>query len=294
MELRVLKYFLTVAQEENISHAAELLHVTQPTLSRQLAELEDELGVKLFHRGNRHITLTEPGILLRRRAEEVLTLIDKIEHEIRAQDGPIDGTISIGTAESAATGILPSFLRQFSQKYPLVSYELFTGNADIIKERIDRGLLDIGLLTEPVEVSRYECLRLQEKDRWGILAPTDSPLAQKSAVTIEDLKDVPLMLPRRREVQDNLSKWFGINQETLKIFGVYNLIGNATQLVAHGLCYALALECSISRYEIASVCFRPLSPEQYTTSVLVWKRHQPSSEAVKRFIHEITMFSGNS
>lgn len=294
MEFRVLKYFLAVAQEENISRAADLLHVTQPTLSRQLAELEEELGVKLFLRGNRHITLTEPGILLRRRAEEVLTLIEKIEHEIKEQDGPIDGTISIGTAESAATEILPQFMEIFSKNYPLVSYELFTGNADIIKERIDKGLLDIGLLTEPVEVSRYEFLRLKKKDCWGILASTQSPLAKNETVTIDDLKDVPLMLPRRREVQENLSKWFGANQDSLKIFGIYNLIGNATQLVAHGLCYALALECAVSRYEVSSVCFRPLSPEQYTTSVLVWKRHQPSNEAVKRFIHELTMFTGNS
>lgn len=293
MELRVLNYFLMVAQEENITRAAELLHVTQPTLSRQLAELEEELGVKLFHRGNRHITLTEQGILLRRRAEEVMTLVERIEHEIRRQDGPIEGVIAIGTAESAATGILPAFMKVFSERYPQVSYELFTGNADIVKERIDKGLIDIGLLTEPVELSRYEFLRLKEKDRWGILTTPDSSLAKKAEITIEDLKGQPLLIPRRREVQENLET-FGLNRKAMRIFGTYNLIGNATQLVSHGLCHALALECTLSRYEVPSVCFRPLSPERCTTSVLVWKRHQPSTEAVRRFIEEITIFFSNS
>lgn len=292
MELRVLNYFLTVAQEENITRAANLLHVTQPTLSRQLAELEEELGVKLFHRGNRYITLTEQGLLLRRRAEEVMTLTDRIKHEIREQDGPINGVIAIGTAESAATEILPTFMKTFSRRYPQVSYELFTGNADIVKERIDKGLLDIGLLTEPVELSRYEFLRLKKKDRWGILTTVDSPLAQKTEVAVEDLKGEPLLLPRRREVQENLAR-FGLNRKSLRVFGTYNLVGNATQLVAHGLCHALALECAVSRYEVSSVCFRPLTPEQCTASVLVWKMHQPSTEAVRRFIKEIAMFSGN-
>lgn len=292
MELRVLRYFLTVAQEENISHAADILHVTQPTLSRQLADLEYELGVKLFRRGNRRITLTESGLLLRRRAEEVLTLIDKIEQEVREPSGPVDGTVSIGSAEAAATEVLPPLLRDFSEKYPQVRYELFTGNADIIKERIDKGLLDIGLLTEPVELSRYEFLRLQERDRWGVITYEGSPLAAKEEITIDDLKGLPLMLPRRAEVQKNLAHWFGEQADCLNIFATYNLIGNATQLVSQGLCHAFALECAVTRYQ--SICFRPLVPELITSSVLVWKRHQPSSEAVRRFIQEITIRFGNS
>ena len=291
-ELRVLKYFLTVAQEENISHAADILHVTQPTLSRQLADLEYELGVKLFRRGNRRITLTESGLLLRRRAEEVLTLIDKIEQEVREPSGPVDGTVSIGSAEAAATEVLPPLLQDFSEKYPQVRYELFTGNADIIKERIDKGLLDIGLLTEPVELSRYEFLRLKERDRWGIITYEHSPLAEKSEVTIDDLKGLPLMLPRRAEVQKNLAHWFGEQADNLQVFATYNLIGNATQLVSQCLCHAFALECAVTRYN--SICFRPLAPDLITSSVLVWKRHQPSSEAVRRFIQEITIRFGNS
>ena len=292
MELRVLKYYLTVAQEENISHAADILHVTQPTLSRQLADLESELGVKLFHRGNRRITLTESGLLLRRRAEEVLTLVGKIEQEIREPGSEVDGTVSIGSAEAAAVEILPPLLQDFSEKYPKVRYELFTGNADIIKERIDKGLVDIGLLTEPVELSRYEFLRLKERDRWGIVTFENSPLAAKRAVTIDDLRGLPLMIPRRHEVQKNLSDWFGEHLDSLNIFATYNLIGNATQIVAPGLCHALALECALSLYP--SIHFVPLSPALITSSVLVWKRHQPSSEAVRRFIQEVTIRFSNS
>ena len=183
-------------------------------------------------------------------------------------------------------------LRDFSEKYPQVRYELFTGNADIIKERIDKGLLDIGLLTEPVELSRYEFLRLQERDRWGVITYEGSPLAAKEEVTIDDLKELPLMLPRRMEVQKNLAHWFGEQADCLNIFATYNLIGNATQLVSQGLCHAFALECALTRYQ--SICFRPLAPELITSSVLVWKRHQPSSEAVRRFVQEITIRFGNS
>ena len=221
-----------------------------------------------------------------------MTLIDKIEQEVREPNGPVDGTVSIGSAEAAATEILPPLLQDFSEKYPQVRYELFTGNADIIKERIDRGLLDIGLLTEPVELSRYEFLRLQERDRWGIITYEGSSLAEKSEITIKDIKGLPLMLPRRAEVQKNLAHWLGKQADNLNIFATYNLIGNATQLVAQGLCHAFALECAPLRSQ--SICFRPLSPELITSSVLVWKRHQPSSEAVRRFIQETTIRFGNS
>lgn len=290
MELRVLNYFLVVAQEENITRAAALLHVTQPTLSRQLAELEAELGVKLFYRGSRRITLTEQGMLLRRRAEEVTSLVQRIEREVRQADGPLTGVIAIGSAETAATRLLPAFMKEFSGRYPQVSYELFTGNADTVRERIDKGLLDIGLLTEPVEVSRYEFLRLNEKDRWGVLTRADSPLAQKPAVAMKDLEGQPLLLPHRREVQQTLVE-FGLDRQTMRVFGTYDLIGSAMQMVSCGLCHALALECALTQYDLSSVCFRPLVPQQCTTSVLVWKRHQPSTEAVRRFIEEMTRFA---
>ncbi len=194
----------------------------------------------------------------------------------------MSGTVSMGSAEAASTEILPLLLRSFSEKYPQVQYELFTGNADTIKERIDKGLLDIGLLTEPVELSRYEFLRLKAKDRWGVITFKGSPLAEKDVVTIKDLKGLPLMLPRRQEVQKNLSQRLASQKDDLHIFATYNLIGNAAQLVSQGLCHALALECTVSLYEISSVCFRPLSPELLTESVLVWKKHQKIFFLIKK------------
>lgn len=290
MELRVLRYFLAVAREENISRAAEALHVTQPTLSRQLADLEDELGVTLFYRGNRRITLSDAGLLLRRRAEEVLSLVDKIVEEMHVNEGPIEGTVAIGSAEAAGVQVFPPLLREFSTKYPHVHYEMFTGNAETVTERIDKGLLDVGLLTEPVDVSRYEYVRLPMKDRWGVLMPTNAPLAEKETITPNDLHDVPMMIPRRPEVQKDLMRWFG--GDDMRIFAVYNLITNARTLVADGLGYAFGLD--MSPQADPTICFRPLEPELCSTSVLVWKKYQPVSEAVRRFIHELRIRFGNS
>ncbi len=294
MEFRVLKYFLTVAREENISRAAEVLHVTQPTLSRQLAELEEELGVILFIRGNRKISLTESGILLSRRAEEVLSLMDKIEEEIRQDNEIVAGTVTIGSAEAAAARILPVIMRSFSDKYPQVKYELFTATADIIKERIDKGLVDIGLLTEPVELSKYDYLRLKEKDRWGILTWKGSDLAAKDSVTAEDLRYQPMLVPRRLEVQNNLANWFGDAYKDFQIYAAYNLIGNAAMLVRQKMGHALALECAVEVYENKDIIFKPLYPQLETTSVLVWKKHQPASNVVKKFIQEASMLASNN
>lgn len=294
MEFRVLKYFLTVAREENISRAAEVLHVTQPTLSRQLAELEEELGVILFIRGNRKISLTESGILLRRRAEEVLTLMDKLEEEIRQNDQIVAGTLNIGAAEAAATRILPAIMRSFSEKYPNVRYELFTATADIVKERIDKGLIDIGLLTEPVELSKYDYLRLNEKDRWGILTWKESSLAAKESVTADDLRFQPMLVPRRIEVLNNIANWCGDAYRDFQIYASYNLIGNAAMLVRQRLGNALALECTVSIYENRDIVFRPLYPLLESTSVLVWKKYQPANNITKRFIQEAIMLVGNS
>lgn len=294
MEFRVLKYFLTVAREENISRAAEVLHVTQPTLSRQLAELEEELGVILFTRGNRKISLTESGILLRRRAEEVLSLMDKIEEEIRQNNEIVAGTLTIGTAEAAAARILPEIMREFSKKYPNVKYELFTATADIIKERIDKGLIDIGLLTEPVELSKYDYIRLKQKDRWGVLTWSDSPLAAKDKVTAEDLRHQPILAPRRIEVLNSIANWGSDVYRDFQIYASYNLIGNAAMLVRQKLGHALALECAVDFYENRDLVFKALYPQLDSTSVLVWKKHQPANNVTRRFIQEATMLISNS
>ena len=211
MEIRVLRYFLAVVQEEGINKAAEVLHVTQPTLSRQLSQLEEELGVKLFNRGARKITLTNEGILLRRRAEEILSLVDKTEQELVEQEKEVEGRINIGSGELAAVQLLPELISSFREKYPLVTYDLLTANADVVKEQMEKGLIDIGILMEPIDKDKFDFIRLKQKERWVVVMRPDDPLAEKEFVTAADLKGLPLILPRRMNVRNELMSWFGVS-----------------------------------------------------------------------------------
>ena len=222
MELRVLKYFLVVAREENITRAAALLHVTQPTLSRQLMQLEEKLGVKLFRRGKYHVSLTEDGMLLRRRAQEIVELADKTEQEFQRQEGELAGDISIGTGESNSMTDLSRKIADFRAGHPLVRFHIYSATADEIQERLEKGLLDLGMLMEPVDIGRYEFARLPRRDRWGIWVDQGHPLAGKESVTPEDLLGVPLLLPRRERVQQELSGWFGEKFEQVEVAATYN------------------------------------------------------------------------
>lgn len=199
MEIRVLRYFLTVVREESITKASEVLHITQPTLSRQLAQMEEEIGVKLFDRGTRKIKLTNEGILLRRRAEEILQLVDKTEKELVEQEDQVEGKISIGCGEIASVQLLPELFRNFHQKYPRVTFDIFTATADLVKEQMDKGLLDIGLLLEPVDMEKYDFIRMDIKEKWVVLVPPNDPLAKKEFITAGDLSELPLILPRRMQ-----------------------------------------------------------------------------------------------
>lgn len=209
MEIRVLRYFLAVVQEESITKAAEVLHVTQPTLSRQIAQMEEEMGVKLFDRGTRKIVLTSEGLLLRRRAEEILELVDKTERELSKQDETVEGTVSVGCGDLAAVQMLPELIRTFHERYPAVTFDLYTATAEHVKDRMDRGLTDVGLLLEPVNMERYDYIRLDKREQWVVVMHPDSPLAKLDRVTSNDLKDVPLILPRRLSVRSELARWFG-------------------------------------------------------------------------------------
>lgn len=282
MELRVLRYFLAVAREENITRAAEVLHITQPTLSRQMAELEEELHTRLFERTHRKIVLTEAGMLLRRRAEELISLAEKTEQEFKNSGEELTGLISIGSGVSAVVSRnLPDLLQTYSSEYPHVRFELHTGTAAVIKDQLDKGLLDIGILMEPVEVEKYDFIRLPEKDVWGILMLKDDPLAQKSNITPDDLKTLPL-IASWRIVEREAKAWFGGNTDHLSVVCTYDLIDNAALLVERRLGYAFVIEGALKNYP--DLVFRPLSPEISNTSVLVWKKYQPSSTAVQKFI----------
>lgn len=284
MEIRVLRYFLAVVREESITKAAELLHITQPTLSRQIAQMEEEMGVKLFGRGTRKIVLTNEGLLLRRRAEEILELVDKTERELSAQDEMVEGTVSVGCGDLAAVQLLPELIRSFHERYPAVTFDLYTATADHIKDRMDRGLTDVGLLLEPINMEKYDYIRLNQREQWVVVMHPDSPLANLDRITPKDLKGVPLILPRRLNVRSELARWFGADFDKLNILLTSNLPSNSSIVVHHKLAYSIVVKSSISFWDKEKITYRPLSPELEATSVMAWKRHQPFALAAEKFI----------
>ncbi len=294
MEIRVLRYFLTVVREESITKASEVLHITQPTLSRQLAQMEEEIGVKLFDRGARKITLTNEGILLRRRAEEILQLVDKTERELMEQDEQIEGKITIGCGEISSVQLLPELFKKFREKYPHVTFDLYTATADLVKEQMDKGLIDIGLLLEPIDMEKYDFIRLNMKEKWVVLMRPDDSLADKEYILAKDISDLPLILPRRMGVQSELASWFGDYYEKLNVVFTSNLGTNAAIMVNNGLAYALVIEGAVPFWDKSKIIRRPLYPELTATSVLAWKRSQPFSPAVTKFIEHIKCFLGMS
>lgn len=290
MEIRVLRYFLTVVREESITKAAEVLHITQPTLSRQLSQLEDDIGVKLFHRGTRKITLTNEGMLLRRRAEEILQLVDNTEKELVEQEEQIEGKITIGCGELASVQVLSELIDDFSRKHPGVSYDIFTATADLVKEQMDKGLIDIGLLLEPVDIEKYEFIRLDRKEKWVVLMRPDDELATKESVSAKDLSKLPVILPRRMNVQNELASWFGDYYANLHILFTSNLNTNGAVMVRNGLAYSVVIEGSVPFWDQTKITYRPLSPELTATCVLAWKRKQPFSLAAAKFIEHAKCF----
>lgn len=290
MEIRVLCYFLAVVREEGINRAAEVLHITQPTLSRQLSQLEEEVGVKLFHRGAKKITLTNEGILLRRRAEEILSLVDRTQRELIEQDEFVEGKIVIGCGELAAVQVLPEIIESFREKYPLVTYDIFTGNADLVKEQMEKGLIDIGVLLEPIDMERFDFIRLTGKERWVVLMRPDHPLAEKEAVSAKDLEDLPLILPRRLNVQNELSNWFGDSLKNAQILFTSNLSTNSAIMVEKGLACSIVIEGAVPFWDKKKIVYRPLFPELTANSVLAWKKQQPFSLAATKFIEHMICF----
>lgn len=292
IETRLLHYFLTVARERNITNAAKALHITQPTLSRQMTLLEDEIGAKLFIRDSRPLSLTDEGVLLRRRAEEILELLEKTELEVSAQEEQIEGTISIGCGELASVKLLTEIIADFSRQHPQVNFDVYTAGADQIKRRMDNGLTDIGLLLEPVDIERYEYIRMPVKERWAAVMPAGVPLAKRESVTAKDLADIPVIMPSRQKVLDEVASWFGNFYEKLQVIGTSNLSTNAALMVRSGLGYALIIEGGLPFLEQTEVRLLPLHPELTATSVLAWKRDQPFPAAVSRFLEYAKCFLG--
>lgn len=291
MELRVLKYFLAVARTGSITDAAHSLHVTQPTLSRQLQDLEYDLGRKLFVRGSHHVTLTRDGMLLRQRAEEIMEIVDQTESEFYANSRSVSGDIYIGSGESEAVSLLAEIISTFRSDHPQVRFHLHSGNAVDVMERLDRGTLDFGILIQPVDISRYDRFPLPVKDTWGLILRKDHPLAKKKTIRPADLVDVPLLLSkqilRNEKLHGLIGEWFGERGDSVKVAGTYNLIFNAALLVRSGVGCALGLDKLIDRTSQSDLCFRPLNPKLEVGLYIVWKNNRIFSEAAEKFLDRL-------
>ena len=298
MEIRVLRYFLAVAREGTIVGAAKFLHVTQPTLSRQLQDLEEELGQQLFLRSNRSITLTPEGRFLRKRAEEILEIVNRTEGAFSAMGENIGGSVHIGGGESRAMRLIADTIREIHDEHPDIRYNLYSGNAEDVMERLDKGILDFGILIQPLDLSRYDSIALPLRDVWGVVMRKDSPLASRKSVTLRDLLEVPLICSRisirRSTVKNACAEWFGKHFDKLNIVATYNLIYNAALMVEAGIGYALALDGLIDAVGNRKLCFRPLEPGLESGLNIVWKKYQVFSKAAELFRERILeRFSGS-
>ncbi len=287
MEIRVINYFLTIVREGSINKAAEVLHITQPTLSRQIANLEEELGVKLFDRSGRSLSLTDEGILFRRRAEEILALVHRTENELALHDTLVEGEVAIGCGELAAMDQLAVMMNSFRDRYPKVKFSILTASADSVKEQMDHGLLDIGILLEPVEIEKYDFVRLNDSENWCVIMNASDPLAKKEAVTAKDLSDMPLVMPRRSEVKNEIENWLGEDYDPANAIYTSNLRMNSAILVRRNLARALVIEGIPELWNPAEIASRPLEPGLSASSVIAWRKHQPYSQAVTKFIEFI-------
>ncbi len=287
MELRVLQYFLAIAREESITKAAEFLHITQPTLSRQIKELEDELGRRLFARGSRKITLTDEGMLLRKRAEEITALLDKTESEIISAGETIGGDVFIGCGETDKMRFLIRAAKSVRRDYPLVNFHLLSGYEETVAEQLDKGLIDFALFIGQVNLDKYNYLVLPLEDVWGLLMRRDHPLAEKRGVRPEDLAGVPLICSRQMLDNNEMSGWLGRDFRELNIAATYNLVFNAALMAEEGIGAVLTIDGLGVVYPGGAVCFRPLEPRMTAGLVLAWKKYQVFSRAAEKFLEYV-------
>lgn len=284
MELRVLQYFLAVTREQSISGAAESLHLSQPTLSRQLKDMEDELGKQLLIRGNRRITLTEEGVILRKRAEEIMELVQKAEHEIATSDDFIAGDITIGAGETDGIRFLARAAKTLQEQYPDIHLHIISGDGESVEENLDRGLIDFGFMCREIDTAKYEYLKVPGNDSFGILMRRDSPLAEKDFVVPKDLWDKPLIASRQMIRDTNVGKILECNQEKLNIVASYNLLFNGSIMVDEGVGYALCFDKIINVSGNSNLCFRPLLPRAETPLYVIWKKYQTFTKAAEKFL----------
>lgn len=291
MELRVLKYFLTVAREGNITNAANFLHVTQPTISRQLQSLEDELNAQLFERHQQTITLTNAGMLLRKRAEEILSIVDKTEEDFTSMGDLVGGTVTIGGGESSSIKRLTELIAELQAEYPLIHYDLYSGHANNVAERLDKGLLDLGIFMDPVDLSKYNYADMRVADTWGVVMRKDCELAKKTAIKKEDLVDLPLILSSQVTQQtkngDTYDEWFGKRFADLNVVATFNLVYTAAQFVAQGIGYMITFDKLVDVSSESPLCFRPLEPLAKSKLYIAWKKYPVFSPAAEVLFKKI-------
>lgn len=291
MEIRVLRYFLAIAREGSITNAARFLHVTQPTLSRQIHDLEEELGQKLFTRGSHTMSLTAEGMLLRKRAEEILSMVDKTEAEFNSMENIVGGDIYIGGGETRAIALVAQIVKELRGNYPGIHYHLYSGNSEDVTERLDKGLLDFGILIQPADISKYDYIPIPARDRWGVIMRKDSPLAEKEAIQREDLLGVPLICSRQAisgERRGNeFAEWFGGDFDKLDIVTTFNLVYNAAIMVEAGVGYAVTIDKIAPTSEDSILCFRPLEPPLDSGLNIIWKKYQVFSPAAELFLERL-------
>lgn len=291
MEIRVLKYFLAVSREGSITAAANSLHLTQPTLTRQLQDLEKELGQKLFVRGKYKISLTPEGMILRKRAQEIIEMVEKTEAEFRSISEIIAGDIYIGCGETDSMKHVAAVMKEIQQEYPDIKFHIFSGNAEDVIEKLDKGLLDFGILIQPIDLSKYDNITLPDKDVWGVILRKDNPLAKKKTIILKDLVNEPLIASRQMSPKyskdSGFLDWFKDEFDRLNIAATYNLVYNATIMVKAGIGSAITLDKLANTSKESEICFRPLSPKLESGLDLVWKKYQVFSPAAKLFLTKL-------
>ncbi len=286
MEIRILRYFLAVAREENMTKAAERLHISQPSLSKEMKKLEDELGHKLFIRTNKSTCLNDEGMLLRKRAEDILAMVDKTEEEFSQLDSIVGGEIHIGCAESYLIKHLARNIKSFKEQYPHFTFHIFSGDTEPVVERLDRGLLDLAVIVEPPNLSKYNYLSIPGCDKWGVVMRRECELAKNDRIAFEDLYGLPLFCSEQ-SIKVDFPRWCGENMDKLNFAGTFNLSFNGSIFVKEGLGYLLTFEHLINTSEESGLCFRPITPTLETNMYIIWKKYQVFSPIVDLFVKKL-------
>ncbi|MDD3027307.1 MAG: LysR family transcriptional regulator [Erysipelotrichaceae bacterium] len=285
MEIRTLRYFLTIAQEKTIVQAAKKLHITQPTLSRQMKELEEEFDKQLFIRTNRTIILTDDGLLLKKQAQQILFLVDKTEEMMKSSPDILSGDIHIGATETAASSILAKAIAAIQKDHPQIHFHLYSGNVQDIADRLESGLLDFGLVLDPVNLAKFDFFKLPIHDRWGLLVKDDNRLAAQNHVQSHEIYNMEVMCPDQEMVKNEFAGWLGGNYRGFLISNTYNLLYNAAQIVAQGGSLALSLESHSHQLNIPGLSFVPFHPDLNTNHYLIYKKYQLFSKECEHFLN---------